>query len=138
MPIFDIGRVCIKKAGREAGKQCVVVDVVDKNFVLITGPKDVSGVKRRRVNVDHLEPTELKIEIKKGAGDEEVKKALSKIEATKVYEKKEVKKEEKETEPLKEVKVEKEEEKVEKKPKRKRAKPKAEEKKEEPTEVPKT
>lgn len=76
--LFEVGRVCVKKAGREAGRRCVVVDVIDRNFVLVTGPKDVTGVRRRRANVDHLEPTDVKLDIKKGASDEEVKKALKK------------------------------------------------------------
>lgn len=73
---FDIGRICIKTMGREAGKKCVIVDIIDDRFVLITGPKDVSGVKRRRANVKHLEPTPHRISIRRGATDEEVKKAL--------------------------------------------------------------
>ena len=76
MPAIEIGRICVKTRGREAGKKCVIVDIIDDNFVLITGPKDVSGVKRRRVNILHLEPTDKKIEISKGASDEEVKKKL--------------------------------------------------------------
>jgi len=76
--LFDVGRVCIKKAGREAGRKCVVVDIIDKNFVLITGPKELTGVKRRRVNVDHLEPLDVKLNIKRGAEDKEVAKALRK------------------------------------------------------------
>lgn len=75
--VFDIGRVCIKKAGRESGRKCVVVDTIDKNFVLITGPKTLTGVKRRRVNVDHLEPLEIKIKIRRGASDEEIAKVLT-------------------------------------------------------------
>jgi len=71
-----VGRICVKIAGREAGRRCVIVDVVNKNFVLITGPQKVSGVKRRRVNVNHVEPTQLKIDIKRGATDEEVTEAL--------------------------------------------------------------
>lgn len=74
--IFDIGRICVKTLGREAGRKCVIVDIIDKNFVLVTGPKDISGVRRRRANVKHLEPTPEKIEINRGAGDDEVKKAL--------------------------------------------------------------
>jgi len=61
----------------------VVVDVVDKNFVLITGPKSVTGVRRRRTNVDHLEPTPETVEVKKGAADDEVEKALTKGKKTK-------------------------------------------------------
>jgi len=73
----------VKLTGRETGKKCVVVDVVDKNFALITGPKSVTGIRRRRTNVDHLEPMSQNIELKKGATDEEVEKALTKAKMTK-------------------------------------------------------
>ena len=76
MPAIEVGRICVKTLGREAGKKCVIVDVVDKNFVLITGPKTVSGIKRRRANISHIEPTGEKIEIKRGATDEEIAEAL--------------------------------------------------------------
>ena len=76
MTAIDIGRICVKLSGREAGGKCVIVDVVDKSFVLITGPKKVTGVKRRRVNINHVEPLQDKIEIKRGASDEEVSEAL--------------------------------------------------------------
>ncbi|RLE51032.1 MAG: 50S ribosomal protein L14e [Candidatus Methanomethylicota archaeon] len=76
MPAIEIGRICVKKKGREAGRRCVIVDVIDDNFVLITGPKQLTGVRRRRANVLHLEPTSEKIEIKKGASDDEVSEAL--------------------------------------------------------------
>jgi len=77
MPVvFDVGRICVKTMGREAGRKCVVVDIINENFVVVTGPKNVSGVKRRRANVKHLEPTPLRINISKGASDEEVLKAL--------------------------------------------------------------
>jgi large subunit ribosomal protein L14e len=76
VPAIEVGRVCVKIVGREAGKKCVIVDIVDKNFVLITGPKTVSGIKRRRSNISHLEPTSEKIEIKRGATDEEISEAL--------------------------------------------------------------
>jgi len=83
MPSIEVGRVCVKLLGREAGKKCVVVDVVDKNFVLVTGPKSVTGVRRRRTNVDHLEPTTEQVELKKGAPDDDVEKALTKGKKTK-------------------------------------------------------
>lgn len=78
MPSIEVGRVCVKLNGRETGQKCVIVDVIDKNFVLITGPKKVSGVRRRRTNVKHLEPTEDMVEVKKGASDEDVTKAIGK------------------------------------------------------------
>lgn len=78
MPSIEVGRICVKLNGREAGRKCVIVDIIDKNFVLITGPKKYSGVKRRRTNVKHLEPTEQSIEVKKGASDEDVVKVADK------------------------------------------------------------
>jgi len=76
VPAIEIGRVCAKLSGREAGRKCVIVDVVDKSFVLITGPKTVSGVKRRRANINHVEPLQYKVDINRGASDEEVEEAL--------------------------------------------------------------
>jgi len=74
LPAIEVGRICVKLTGREAGRRCVIVDIIDKNFVLVTGPKDISGV--RRVNVNHVEPLSDRIKIKRGASDEEVKEAL--------------------------------------------------------------
>ena len=76
MPAIEVGRICIKLVGRKAGRKCIIVDIMDKNFVLITGPKDVTGVKRRRANANHVEPLKDKIKIKRGAPDEEVTEAL--------------------------------------------------------------
>ncbi|MHC1580504.1 50S ribosomal protein L14e [Methanopyrus sp.] len=73
---IEVGRICVKTAGREAGRYCVVVDIIDENFVIVTGPKELTGVRRRRCNVKHLEPTPEKIDIERGASDEEVKEAL--------------------------------------------------------------
>jgi len=73
---IEVGRICVKTSGREAGRKCVIVEIIDKNFVLVTGPKDVTSVRRRRCNIKHLEPTSDKIKISRGASDEEVKKAL--------------------------------------------------------------
>ena len=76
MPAIEIGRICVKLAGREAGRKCVIVDIIDDNFVLITGPKELTGVKRRRVNIKHIEPLDKTIEIRKGADDKEVLDAI--------------------------------------------------------------
>ncbi len=76
MPAIEVGRVCVKMAGRETGKKCVIVDVMDKSFVLVTGPKKVTGVKRRRVNINHVAPTEDALQIKRGASDEEVTQVI--------------------------------------------------------------
>ena len=76
MAAIEVGRICVKLSGREAGRKCVVVDLVDKSFVLITGPKKVTGVRRRRANINHVEPLQDAIEIKRGASDDEVAEAL--------------------------------------------------------------
>ena len=76
MSELDVGRICIKIFGRETGEKCVIIDVIDKSFVLVTGPKELNGVKRRRANVKHLEATEEEINIKQGASDEVVIDAL--------------------------------------------------------------
>ena len=80
---IEVGRICVKLLGREAGKKCIIVDVIDKNFALVTGPKGITGVRRRRTNVDHLESTSETVELKKGASDDEVEKALTKAKKTK-------------------------------------------------------
>ena len=76
MPAIEVGRICVKLTGREAGRKCVIVDIMDKSFVVITGPKTVTGVKRRRANINHVEPLQDKIVIKRGATDEEVTEEL--------------------------------------------------------------
>jgi large subunit ribosomal protein L14e len=76
MPAIEVGRVCVKVVGRESGRKCVIVDVMDKSFVLVTGPKKVTGVKRRRVNINHVAPLEDILQIKRGASDEEVTQML--------------------------------------------------------------
>jgi len=76
VPAIEVGRICVKLTGREAGKKCIIVDVMDKSFILITGPKAVTGVKRRRTNINHVEPLQDKIDIKRGASEEEVTETL--------------------------------------------------------------
>jgi large subunit ribosomal protein L14e len=76
MPAIEVGRICVKVAGRESGRKCVIVDVMDKSFVVVTGPKKVTGVKRRRVNINHVAPLEDIVQVKRGASDEEVTQML--------------------------------------------------------------
>lgn len=76
MPAIEIGRICVKVAGREAGCKCVVVDLIDKNFVLVTGPKALSGIRRKRVNINHIKATLDRVDVGKGESDENVAKAL--------------------------------------------------------------
>jgi len=114
---MEIGRVCIKIAGRDAGMKCVVVEQLDNNFVLIDGQ-----TRRRKCNLAHLEPTKEILSIKKGASHDEVVTAFKAIKV----EIKEKKAKPKTERPKKQRKVK-------EKPvkKGKKEKPKAEEKKEE-------
>jgi large subunit ribosomal protein L14e len=78
MVSMETGRVCMKIAGREAGKYCVVVKKMNDAFVEVTGPKILTGVKRRRANIEHLEPLEYVLQINDSASDEDVVAALEK------------------------------------------------------------
>jgi large subunit ribosomal protein L14e len=69
--MMDVGRVCIKIAGRDAGEIAVVVDKIDENFVLVDG-----NVRRKRCNTKHLEPTEKLVAIQNGASTEDVHAAM--------------------------------------------------------------
>ena len=68
LPAVDIGRVCLKTQGREKGNKCVIIDVIDRNFVVVTGPE----VRRRRANMDHLMLLDETVDIQRNASDEEV------------------------------------------------------------------
>lgn len=74
MATVEIGRLCVKLAGRDAGKECLIVEVKDKNFVVVDG-----NTRRKRVNIDHLEILQQKADIKKGASHEDVVKALGEL-----------------------------------------------------------
>ena len=69
--MIEIGRVCYKIAGRDAGNIAIIVDKLDKNHVLIDG-----NVRRRKCNIMHLEPTKTILKIKNDAPTSEVKKAM--------------------------------------------------------------
>ncbi len=69
--MMDIGRVCIKIAGRDSGQIAIVVDKIDETFVLVDG-----NVRRKRCNIKHLEPTEKLIAIQDKASTEQVHAAM--------------------------------------------------------------
>ncbi len=71
---MEIGRLCIKLAGRDAGRICVIVDNLEGNFVLIDG-----NVRRRKCNILHLEPLDKAIKIKKGASHSDVASEFKKL-----------------------------------------------------------
>jgi large subunit ribosomal protein L14e len=69
--MFEIGRVCVKIAGRDAGKTAIVVDKASGERVLIDG-----NVRRRKCNIKHLEPLQDILKLKKGASTSEVHKVM--------------------------------------------------------------
>lgn len=86
--MIEIGRLCVKTAGRDAMQHCVVIDEVDKNHVLVDG-----NTRRKKTNILHLEPLSKKLDIKKGADTKTVHEAFKKegIEVKKPSEPKEKK-----------------------------------------------
>ncbi len=74
MSIFEIGRLCVKIAGRDAGNTCVVVENVDESFVIVDG-----NVRRKRVNIKHLEPIAQTIALQERASSSDVKEAFDKL-----------------------------------------------------------
>lgn len=75
MPAIEIGRVIVKTSGREALNKALIVDIVDQNFVLISGG-GISNVKRRKCNIKHLRPLDEMVKLKRGAKEDQVKKAI--------------------------------------------------------------
>ncbi len=70
--MIEVGRVCVKIAGRDAGKHCIIIDVVDDNYVIIDGL-----TRRRKCNIKHLEPLETLLKINKNC---EHKTVISELE----------------------------------------------------------
>jgi len=72
--MIEIGRLCMKTAGRDARKKCVIVDIIDKNYVLIDGE-----TRRKKCNINHVEPMDKVLDIKKGASHKQIVDAFDKI-----------------------------------------------------------
>ena len=70
--MIEPGRVCVKRIGRDAGEKCVVINVLDKDFVEV-----VSRIRKktRKCNIMHLDPTEEKVD---PSSEDAIKKALEK------------------------------------------------------------
>jgi len=77
MKAISVGKIVTKIMGREAGRRAVVTQLIDRNFVEITGPVELTGVKRRRVNINHIEPSDYNLDIKNGSDDATVTKAIN-------------------------------------------------------------
>jgi large subunit ribosomal protein L14e len=73
--MFNVGRICVKIAGRDAGQKCVIVEVLDDKHVMIDGM-----TRRRKCNKIHLEPLSQTLDINSKASHEEVAKAFKSID----------------------------------------------------------
>ncbi len=72
--MFEIGRLCVKTAGRDSNKKCIIIDVVDSKTVIIDGQ-----TRRRKVNVKHLEPLDSVLKISKNAKFSEISNAFKEL-----------------------------------------------------------
>ncbi len=75
MSLLAVGRLVVKIAGRDAGRTGVVVSVLDEKNVLIDG-----GTRRKKANVNHLEPLAQTIELQDNATHDEVKKTFEQLQ----------------------------------------------------------
>ncbi len=71
--MLNVGRLCIKTAGRDAMQYCVVIEEVDEKNVLVDG-----NTRRKNVNKAHLEPLNKVLDVKKGASTKDVFAAFEK------------------------------------------------------------
>lgn len=86
MTAIQIGRIIVKTNGREAGKKGVIIDVINQNYVLVAGPKSLTGVRRRKCNIRHIEPTDKVLSLKRDASDEDVLAAAEEADLKKFME----------------------------------------------------
>jgi large subunit ribosomal protein L14e len=119
--MIEIGRLCVKTAGRDSGCKCAVIDIIDNNYVMIDGE-----TRRRKCSVAHLEPLDQVIQIEKNASHSAVSKEFEKLG----FKARETKPKEKTERPKKLRGKAKAEEEIKEKPKKKEKK--KEDKKKEP------
>ena len=74
MNLFNVGRICLKIAGRDAGLKCVVLSEEKNGRVLVDGE-----TRRREVSINHLEPLAEVMEINAGAEHSVVTSAFDKL-----------------------------------------------------------
>ena len=72
--MIEIGRLCVKTAGRDAGLKCIIIDIIDNNYVLIDGQ-----TRRRKCNILHLEPLKEVIDVRKNASHENIREEFKKL-----------------------------------------------------------
>ena len=75
--MIQIGRLCLKTTGRDAGLHCVILTEIKDNHVLIDGE-----TRRRKCNIKHLEPLPTIVKISPEANHKEVAAVLSQLKIT--------------------------------------------------------
>ena len=73
---IEIGRLCYIRLGDNAGKTCVIVDLVDQKRLLVDGPH--CGLARQVIRLKNLAITDLKVKIARGCKTNVVRAALTK------------------------------------------------------------
>ncbi len=81
--MIEIGRLCVKTAGRDARMKAVIVEILDDNFVVIDGE-----TRRRKVNIKHIEPLAKVFAIESGVSHDDVVALFEKELGVKIAEKK--------------------------------------------------
>lgn len=67
MSLYEIGALCMKTVGRDAGKKCIIIQHLEEPYVLIDGE-----TRRRKANKSHLEPLGKILEVKEKASRKDV------------------------------------------------------------------
>lgn len=83
--MIEIGRVCVVNFGDNAGKICVVVDVIDANRALVDGPASQTGVTRQSIPMRQLSLTNIKIAIRRGAKSASIEKVFKEADVNAAY-----------------------------------------------------
>jgi len=73
----EIGRVVSINYGPDAGKLCVIIDVMNHNFALVDGGS-TTGVTRQLLNFKHMAITNIKIAIARSPKTKTVEAAIVK------------------------------------------------------------
>ena len=71
--MYEVVRLCVKLAGRDANKRCVIIEILDDVYVMIDGQ-----TRRRKCNINHLEPLDKVLKIKKSASHKDIVSVLKK------------------------------------------------------------
>jgi len=62
----EIGRVVLINYGTFEGKLAVIIDVIDQNRALVSGPEKLTGVPRHSISFKRISLTDIKISVPRG------------------------------------------------------------------------